>query len=165
MRTLIVYMSKHGCSEKAATLIQRHLDDPDVQVVNLARNPTIDPSPFEGVIIGGPVYLGALQKRLTRFCERHRQVLVKKHLGLFICCMNMGDAARRHFETVYDAELRDAAAAVGLFGGELNFETLGPMEKAIIGQVVSITESVSRFDEETVKDFALRFAGRQSKNN
>lgn len=165
MKILIVYVSKHGCSEKAAMLIQRYLDDPDVEVVNLARNPTVDPSPFEGVIIGGPIYLGALQKRLVRFCERHRQVLVKKHLGLFICCMNMGDAARQHFETVYDAELRDAAAAVGLFGGELHFETLGPLEKAIIGQVVSITESVSRFDEEAVKDFVLRFTARQSKNN
>jgi len=158
MGTLIVYMSKHGCAEKAARIIAEALGG-DVTVVDLASKDPIDLSRYETVIIGGSIYLGSLQKGLRKFCEKNLSTLLTKRIGLFICCMNQNDAARKHYEAVYNESLRSRAAAAGIFGGELDFEKLSLIEKSVIAQVVNITASVSRFDEAAVREFAAKFSG------
>jgi len=157
MGTLVVYMSKHGCAEKAARIIGGHLPDNDVSLVDLKSKIPIDLSRYDTVIIGGPIYLGSLQKGLRNFCEKNLTALLSKRIGLFICCMNQDDAARKHYEAVFDESLRSRAVAAGFFGGELDFERLSVIEKSVLGQVVNITASVSRFDEAAVREFAAKF--------
>ncbi|MBL7138822.1 MAG: hypothetical protein ISS17_08615, partial [Bacteroidales bacterium] len=43
--------------------------------------------------------------------------------------------------------------ALGLFGGELEFEKLNAFERMIIKQVVNISVDVSKFNEQAVKEF------------
>jgi menaquinone-dependent protoporphyrinogen oxidase len=157
MSTLVIYMSKHGCAEKAARIIGEHLPDTDIAIIDLKSKAEVDLSRYDTVIIGGSIYLGSLQKGLRRFCEKNLPALLTKKIGLFICCMNQGDAARKHYEAVFDESLRSRAVAAGLFGGELDFEQLSLIEKSVIGQVVNITASVSRFDEAAVREFAGKF--------
>ncbi|HPV39931.1 MAG TPA: flavodoxin domain-containing protein [Spirochaetota bacterium] len=156
MGTLIVYMSKHGCAEKAARTIAEALGG-DAAVVDLASKAPVDLSRFDTVIIGGSIYLGALQRGLRKFCDKNLAQLLAKRIGLFICCMNQGDAARQHYESVFDGRLRSRAIAAGIFGGELDFDKLSLIEKSVIGQVINITVSVSRFDEGAVREFAAKF--------
>ncbi len=157
MSTLVIYMSKHGCAGKAARIIRENLHDDDVTLVDLKTKPAIDLSRYDTIIIGGPVYLGSLQKGLRNFCDKNLPALLTKRIGLFICCMNQGDAACAHYESVFDASLRFRAVAAGIFGGELDFEHLSLIEKSVLGQVVNITASVSRFDEAAVREFAAKF--------
>ncbi len=157
MSTLIIYMSKHGCAEKAARIINGHLADSDVSIIDLKTKAEIDLDRYDTIIIGGSIYLGSLQKGLRRFCEKNLPVLLTKRIGLFICCMNQGEAARKHYESVFVESLRSRAVAAGFFGGELDFEQLSLIEKSVLGQAVNITESVSRFDETAVRDFAAKF--------
>lgn len=157
MGTLIVFMSKHGCAEKAARIIGEHISDSVVSVVDLKSRADIDLPRYDTVIIGGPIYLGSLQRGLRKFCDKYLAQLLTKRIGLFICCMNEGEAALKHYEAVFDGALRSRAVAAGIFGGELDFERLSVLEKGVIGQAVSITESVSRFDEAAVREFAAKF--------
>lgn len=156
MGTLIVYMSKHGCAEKAARIIAEVLGG-DAAVVDLASKAPVDLSRYDTVIIGGSIYLGSLQKGLRKFCDKNLTQLLTKRIGLFICCMNQGDAARQHYEAVFDERLRSRAVAAGLFGGEIDFEDLSLLEKSILSQVINIAASVSRFDEAAVREFAAKF--------
>lgn len=157
MSTLVVYMSKHGCAEKAARIIALSLADRGVDIVDLKTKLGVELSGYDTIIIGGSIYLGSLQRGLRRFCSQNHAALLEKRLGLFICCMNQGEAARKHYDAVFDAGLRAHASAAGLFGGELDFKKLSHIEKSVIGQVVNITQSCSRFDENAVRDFAARF--------
>jgi len=157
MGTLIVFMSKHGCAEKAARIIGENISDSVVSVIDLKSRADIDLSRYDTVIIGGSIYLGSLQRGLRKFCDKYLPQLLTKRIGLFICCMNQDEAALRHFEAVFDGALRARAVAAGIFGGELDFGRLSVLEKGVIGQAVSITESVSRFDEAAVRDFAAKF--------
>ncbi|HOT45832.1 MAG TPA: flavodoxin domain-containing protein [Spirochaetota bacterium] len=156
MGTLIVYMSKHGCAEKAARIISESLADGDVTAVDLKSRADIDLSRYDTVIIGGSIYLGSIQKGLRKFCEKNLPELLTKRIGLFICCMNQDEAARKHYEAVFDEALRTHAAAAGIFGGELDFDQLSLLEKSVLSQAVNITESVSRFDKSAVRKFAAK---------
>jgi menaquinone-dependent protoporphyrinogen oxidase len=157
MSTIVIYMSKHGCAEKAARIIAEHLPGKDASIIDLKTKAGIDLERYDTVIIGGSIYLGSLQKGLRKFCDKNLPALLTKKIGLFICCMNQDDAARKHYESVFDESLRSRAVAAGIFGGELDFEKLSLIEKSVIGQVVNITASVSRFDEAVVREFAAKF--------
>ena len=64
MNTLIVYSSKYGCTEKCAKLIKQELNDP-ADLINLKNIniKDINLSKYDKVIIGGPIYIGKIQKR------------------------------------------------------------------------------------------------------
>jgi menaquinone-dependent protoporphyrinogen oxidase len=158
MSTLVIYMSKHGCAEKAARIIGEHLPDTDTAIIDLKSKAEVDLSRYETVIIGGSIYLGSLMKALRKFCEKNLDVLQTKRIGLFICCMNEGEAARKHYETVFDESLRTHATAAGIFGGAIDYEGLSLLERSILGQVINISGSVSRFDEAAVREFAAKFS-------
>lgn len=157
MSTLIVYQSKYGCAEKAARIIQDSIADPDSALVDLKTMPDVDLSRYDTIIIGGSIYLGSLMRQLRKFIEKNLTALLTKRIGLFICCMNRGDAACGHYEAVFDPALRSRAVAAGIFGGELDFDKLTLIEKSIIGQVVNVTANVSRFDDSAVREFAKKF--------
>lgn len=150
-------MSKHGCAEKAALLIGESLSDREVDIVDLKRKMDVDLSRYDTVIVGGSIYLGSLQRGIRNFCSRNLAMLLEKRVGLFICCMNEGGAARAHYDAVFDGALRAHATAAGIFGGELDFGKLSLLEKSVIGQAVNITESCSRFDEKAVGEFTAKF--------
>lgn len=161
MSTLIAYQSRHGCAGKVVEILKKQMPDDEVALADLGGKQGIDLTPYDTIIIGGSIYLGSLLKGVRKFCERNIQSLLCRRVGLFICCMNEGETARGQLETAFSAELRSHATALGLFGGELDFEKMGPLEKSIIGQVVGITASITRIDENAIRDFARKFAPRQ----
>ena len=63
MATLIVYMTTHGCTEKATRLLMIQLKD-DINIVNLEGFPDPDLSLYDRVIIGGSIHMGGIQKDL-----------------------------------------------------------------------------------------------------
>mgnify|MGYP002628993267 CR=1 FL=1 len=156
MATLIVYMTSHGCVEKAAWMIRDLLPD-EVTLVNL-ENPEVPPmEQFDTVIIGGSIRIGSIQKRIRKFCEKNMDLLLTKRTGLFICCMFEGDTAIAQLHEAYPEALRKHATAFGLFGGELEFEKMNAFERMIIRQVANISVDVSKFNEKAVRKFAERF--------
>lgn len=60
MRTLIVYISNHGCAKDCAYELKKLLPREATDVVNLKKNtmPVFDP--YDTVILGGSIHLGKL---------------------------------------------------------------------------------------------------------
>ncbi|MBN1199181.1 MAG: hypothetical protein JXA23_07500 [Bacteroidales bacterium] len=157
MATLIVYMTSHGCAEKAAEMIRDLMPD-DVTLVNLEKFETPPSEKFETVIIGGSIRIGNIQRKIRKFCEKNLDILLTKRTGLFICCMFEGDTALEQFNSAFPEVLRKNSIATGLFGGELEFEKMNAFERMIIKQVANISEDVSKFNEKAVREFAWKIS-------
>ncbi|MGE5340222.1 MAG: flavodoxin domain-containing protein [Candidatus Omnitrophota bacterium] len=153
MRTLIVYMTTHGATEKTAEILKSKLKG-DVSLVNLKKNKPKDLSGFDTIVIGGSIHIGKIQKGITTFISRHLDTLKQKKLGLFVCCMAEGDEAQKEFDAAFPEELRAHATATGFFGGEFNFEKMNFIYRAMIRKVAKVNESVSKLKEENISRFA-----------
>ena len=153
MSTLVVYVTTHGCTEKAAEMLEQLIRD-DVRLVNLKKQKTGDISSFDTIILGGSIHAGRIQGKVKRFCLDHLEILKQKRLGLFLCCMEEGDTAEKQFTEAFPGELRTHAAVTGLFGGEFNFQKMNFLQRAIVKKVAHITESVSKIKEDQIRQFA-----------
>jgi menaquinone-dependent protoporphyrinogen oxidase len=158
MSTLIFYATRHGCTEKAAEILKSKLDD-DVTIINLKKNKKPDLSVFDTIIIGGSIHAGQMQGNLKKFCLKNLDSLMKKPLGLFLCCMEEGEKAQQQFDEAYPQELRNHASATGLFGGAFDFDRMNFFERAIVKKVAKIDTSVSNIKEENIQLFAAHLNG------
>jgi menaquinone-dependent protoporphyrinogen oxidase len=159
MGTLIVYMTTHGCTEKAARSLAALLRDRDVHLVNLKKQKPGDISAYDTVIIGGSIHAGRIQGKVKRFCQNHLEILRQRRLGLFLCCMEEGENAVKQFTEAFPEELRTHAAVTGLFGGEFNIPRMNFLQRAIVKKVANITESISRLKEDQIHQFADALKG------
>lgn len=154
MKFAIVYMSKHGTTEKVAQKIAEQIDSNVVDLVNLKENKSPDISKYDKILIGGSIHAGMLQKRVATFCNKNEQTLLEKELGLFLCCMEQDDKAKEQFESAFPEDIKKHAKAKALMGGEFIFEKMNFFEKAIIKKISGVKETTSSINEDAVQEFA-----------
>jgi menaquinone-dependent protoporphyrinogen oxidase len=152
MKTVIIYTTKHGCTENCATKLKDGLNG-EIDLVNLKKISKINWENYNTIIIGGSIHAGKIQSKIKKFCQNHLKELLNKKLGLFLCCMEEGDTAEKQFNEAYPGELKDHATAIGIFGGEFNFERMNFIERAIIKKIAKVDHNVSKLSEENIKDF------------
>ncbi len=155
MKTLIAYATKHGCTERAAVELSKHLDG-EVELVNLKNVSKIDLTYYERVIIGGSIYTGKIQKLVKEFCAQNLEELQTKDLGLFICCMEEGENAQKQLMDSYPGELFWSAKSTAVFGGEFNLDRLSFIQKLIVKKVAHVRISTSRVDHEAIRKFSKK---------
>jgi len=158
MATLIIYMTTHGCTEKATRMLMNCLND-DINIVNLDGFPDPNLSLYDRVIIGGSIHMGEIQKGLKKYCERNLDDLLTKKVGLFLCCLFNGEIAQRQFADAWPLQLRNHATAAGLFGGEITFEKMSEKEKMIVKKVAKVDQDISKLDQAAIREFAQKLAG------
>lgn len=158
MPTIILYMTTHGCTEKAARILMTRMYD-DVTLVNIEGMPDPDLTRFDRVIIGGSVHMGEIRKELKQYCERNLDSLLQKKLGLFLCCMFEGETAQKQFRQAYPEALRVHATATGLFGGEISFDRMNRFEAMIVKKVSGISQDVSKLNDLAIEEFAGKISG------
>ncbi len=156
MKTVIIYASSHGTTEKAAKILGEKING-EVTIVDLkkVKNPEI--KEFEQVILGGSIHVGTIQRKVTNFIKRFENELLTKRLGLFLCCMREGELATSQFEQAYPEALRKHSRTSGLFGGEFLFGNMNFIEKTIIKKMKGNTVDVTKLDEEAIQQFATSF--------
>lgn len=153
MSTLIVYSTKHGCAETCASELKDIIKN-EVTMESVKKLKKVNWDDFETVLIGGSIYAGNIQSGIQKFCQKHLTQLLKKKLGLYLCCMEKGEKAESQFEKAYPQKLRDHASATGLFGGAITLEKMNALEKVIIKKVAGVNESVSNINHQAINDFA-----------
>jgi menaquinone-dependent protoporphyrinogen oxidase len=155
MKTLIIYASRHGCARRAAEKIGEAFGD-GVEICDVRQSAQFKLDQFERVIIGGSIHIGKIQSRIRNYIEKNLAQLLEKQVGLFICHMAEAAEAEQEFTNAYPQQLIEHAAAIGLFGGEFNFEKMNFVEKYMIKKVGKVTESVSRINEDNIADFIAK---------
>lgn len=153
MKTLIVYITNHGCAEKVANMLKDNLKG-ETYLHNLRDSePEINDS-FDNVIIGASIHAGEIQKKMTSFLQSNKNILSKKKLGLYLCCMYQGEKALEQLKNAFPQELKDISLAIDILGGELLFEKMSFLEKMIVKKVAGVSENVSRIDKKRIQEFA-----------
>ena len=85
MKTLIVYDSKHGATEKVSIWIKDGIGDADV-----CRVDEVSSLEYELIIVGSPVYFGKPLKSVTGFLESKKDELMNKKIIPFVVCIRNG---------------------------------------------------------------------------
>lgn len=155
MSTVIIYSTRHGATKKCAELLKFKLFG--AEIIDLKENPNFDFSSYDTVIIGGSVNAGRVKGSLKKFCEKNKEELLKKKLGLFICCMAEGNEAELEIKNNFPPELYEKAVAKDYFGGIFDFTKMNFIERFIIGKVAKVKESVFKIKEDRITMFAEKF--------
>lgn len=155
MKTLIVYMSTHGCTENVVYELKEKLGS-DTSIVNLKENHNPDLREYGRIIIGGSIHAGQIQKKVREFCENNLNVFRFKEVGLFICCMYEGQVAKDQLKNAFPEKLHQYSKTEAIFGGEFNFEKMNLLEKMVVKKVAHVKESTSNIDHKLIEKFARR---------
>ena len=153
MKTAIVYVSKHGTTEKTALKIQEGLGISATQLFDLKKSSSLDLSQFDQIIIGGSIHAGMIQNRIKDFCNKNAVLLLEKRLGLFISCFYEGEIAQTQLEKAFPEVLRKHAISCKVMGGEMLLEEMNFFEKLIVKKVAGVTQTDSNIKNENIEAF------------
>ena len=129
MKTLIVYASKTGTTEKCAGIIGQNLKD--ATIINLSARQNEDVNKYD-------------------------KILKSKKVAYFICC-GFAENYKQFFEQNISKELLEKAITYDTFGGEMILEKQKGFDKFIVKMVSKniaqdkeikiLTENIDRFIE------------------
>ncbi len=106
VKVLIAYRSRYGTTASCARALAGMIR-PQSVIVDLARSRAVDLKPFDVVLIGGSIYGGKILPPVRSFCERNRETLLERKVGLFICCFYQGEHAREQLRNAFPDWLRE----------------------------------------------------------
>lgn len=171
MKTLVVYASKYGCTEKCAKILSEKLTG-EVDLCDLKAAKVADLSKYEKVIVGGSIYVGKMPREVSDFCSANLHVLKDKSLGLFVCGM-LEDQAEVELNNSFPSELLTKALAKEFFGGEFQFNKMKLLDRFIVRMVSKADKSrpawdknknVSTISDQTITKFASSMNDGQKTN-
>lgn len=151
MKILIAYSTKYGSVEKCAEFLKKELVH-DVQLYNVKTKLTVNIDEYDMVLLGGSVYIGKTQKELTNFLKKHESALLKKQLGLFICC-GAEDRSDTYMKDIFTEAIYNHASAKAYTGYAYYLEKMSFIEKAMIKKMVKINHNVEDIKYENITAF------------
>lgn len=132
-RILILYAGKYGCTEKAAMQLQSRLEGAEAVNLRYAKVPEL--AAYDTVILGGSIYYGRIRKEMTVFTAEHKQELLKKRLGLFICAGMSGEKGEQELKQAYPEIIYNRALAKEVMGDEIYPDRISLLDKWVLRMV------------------------------
>jgi len=152
MKAIIIYISTHGTTEKLAKKIAESFEYP-CDMYNLRQGGNLKLGEYHMIFLGGSIHAGSIQRKMKKFINKNRTVLLQKKLGLFLSCMMKGDKAIEQFNNAFPEDIRQHAFATACLGGEFLFEKMNFFQKAIVKKVAKFQKSKSELDEKEMQQF------------
>lgn len=149
MKTLLVYASKSGCTEKCAGLVAEKLDG-EVVVAKLGKDNVPPPGEFDAVVIGTFIRVGQGAKPVTEFLRQHMDTLLQKKVALFLCCANPA-AVEAQMKNAFPEPLYSHAAAREHLGFAYNFHKMNFIERKMIQVIAKTKENTENINLENIE--------------
>ncbi|HHV99651.1 MAG TPA: hypothetical protein GXX36_08780 [Clostridiaceae bacterium] len=149
MKTLILFSSRYGATEKCANLIMKGLRD-DAEVINLKNGESKDIDNYDVILIGGGVYAGKLQSEITKFIEDNKECLRNKKVGVFLCCKE-SEKTSEYAKANLPAWLVNDLFLLENTGYEINFERMNFLEKFLFKSLFKIKRSYSDLKYDSIE--------------
>ncbi|WP_244834720.1 flavodoxin domain-containing protein [Clostridium sp. BJN0001] len=161
MKTLIVFASKHGTTKDCAKRLERAING-EVSLIDIKKDEICSINEYDNVILGGAIYGGMVSRKLKKFISDNKEILLKKNLGIYICCMSDKEKINSQFEQNFSKDILDKAFIKSSFGGEFHFLRMNFFEKFIIKQIYKNDKSqkidgkkdIKKLDLQAIKNFA-----------
>ena len=152
MKAALVYRSRYGTTERCAREIASGIHC-DADLFDLRRKPVPILNEYGLVIIGGPIYAGKGMVAIRRFCDAHREELLQRDVGLFICCLYDGEKAEEELARSYPEWLAAHAYARTWLGGAIEIGKLKPIDRFLTRKVGGAQADVDTVDAERIRAF------------
>lgn len=152
--TLIAYSTTLGCTEQCASKLKEDLGN-GVEMVRISRRRRYHLQNFDTIIVGGSIHEGMIQRSVYKFCESNLEELMKKQVGLFICCMDPDANEQALIESAFPEKLVEHALASGFFGGELNIKKMNLLQKIMTRKAARLQKEPD-IDFQKIIDFARK---------
>ena len=114
----ILYTSKHGATAKIARVINTYLDH-TCTLMNLDELDMAVLEKTDTIVLGVPVYYGALDPKMVDFIKKNQGLLIKKHYSIYIT---------KEFDY---SILKNVTTMAGL-GGAIYYPDLSIQEKMVL---------------------------------
>lgn len=155
MKSIIIYATKYGCTEKVSNLLKSKMGG-EVLLVNVIQEKVPDIGEYDTIILGGSIYIGKIHKKLTGYIKSNLELLLKKRIGLFICGSEEPEACEKELISAFPSELQNHAISKEVFGYEIYVEKLNFIEKKMMKAIKGVCESISELSEEKIESFAKK---------
>ncbi len=153
MKTIIIYASKHGTTKKSAELLAKSLSE-DVILVNAVKDRVPNLQEYDQIIIGGSIHMDKIQSQIRKLCDKNKDLLMRKRVGIFICCGGK-EVVDEQMKAAFDS-LYEQAHARGYFGYEYDLSKMGFLSRMVVKNVGKVKESQFAIEEENIKNFATK---------
>jgi len=167
LETIIAYSSTHGSAAECAGWLAQAISG--AEAIDLKKR-TVDPSPYDCVILGSSVYGGQIQQELRTYCKKYLGILLQKPLGIYLTCLTREKPEiRQYLKNGFPPELVDHMTAFCAPGGAIYFSKMNFLErgvsKAILNRFLRLqgakTDGKTDYvdiSKEKVEEFAKRMA-------
>lgn len=156
MKTAIVYLSKHGTTEKVARMIRERLSSDTVTMIDLSKDEAPDLEQYERIVIGTSVYAGKVRKAFAKFCtDTNVSLFATRELGLFVCGMEPNpEKQHEELENAFPERMKRHAKVKAFMGGEFLLDEMNFLERFVIKRIVKTSVSISNIDIKAIDNFA-----------
>lgn len=131
MKTVIIYASKTGTTEKCAKNINTQLTDSTIVDIYTKNE---DINKYDLIIIGSPIRMGMIDKKIKKFLIKNKECLKTKRTAYFICC-GFNENCKEYYEKNIPKDLLNNAITYDSFGGEIDIKKQRGFDKFIIKMV------------------------------
>lgn len=153
MKSIVIYITKHGTTKKVAEMISKKLGN--ATLVNLRDEKDPDICAYDQVVLGMPLYAGTAAGAMKTFCIAHDKELTDKKLGLFVCGLQSVGSKEREteMELAYTPTLKKHSKIYSFLGGELIQKNLTMAEKLIARMLFRTDRDIKAIDKSAIKSF------------
>lgn len=164
MKILIAYSSATGTVAECVEILKNMLSGHEVITADLARE-LPSPAGYDFVAVGGHIRKNKLDKNCADYLAKKGAELPDGKWGGFICCGYL-DSADEYIREEIPADLRDKAAILTCFGGEMKPKAVKGLDRIRVKMMMNYIlddgnrdgEQVNRSLPEIHIDAISRFA-------
>jgi len=153
MRTLIAYRTKYGTAAGCARALAEKIGG-DTALADLADARDVNVKEYDVVLIGGSIYAGKIQRKVVAFCERNREALLHRRVGIFLCCLYQGEEALVQLQSVFPDWLLAHSFSRVLAGGEVHYERLTFPDRLLVRGLPHPAGDISRLRPQALDELA-----------
>ena len=138
-RLLVTYASKYGSTGGIADAIGQALCTKGATADILLIKNVLDLSPYQGVIVGSPVYMGKWLPEATDFVHKHAEALRPMPVAYFLACMTLREPTQEnmakalaYLDPVLKTTPEIKPVGIGAFAGALDYSNLSWVTRRVM---------------------------------
>ncbi len=130
MKIAVIYATKGSTTSDCAELLARELKNHSLTLVDI-KNFNINLDEYDTLVLGFPIYMGKIKKSARKFLKEHKNKLLEKRVGYYICC-GLADCFDDYAERLIPNDLKEKAFAISCFGGSLDPARFKGIDKIVV---------------------------------
>ncbi len=159
MKTLLLYASKTGSTRHCAELIARKFDEKAIDIVDINHVKTVNLDDYDKVVIGTPIYIGKINRKMKRYVFNNQDLLVKKELHFFVCGLALGFEGINMLRKEIPEKLFKHATQVRQLGSEVHLDKLNLFYRAIMKSIMETQKPEIGLLEGEIEQFSRQLLG------